>query len=61
VKEITRRDARHLIDDVAARAPVMANRALALVRTMFTFGIERDWLETTPCHMVTTCRVRASA
>jgi integrase len=52
VKEITRRDVRDLIDDVAARAPIMANRVLALVRKMFNFGIERDWLEVNPCHMV---------
>ncbi|MBA2304359.1 MAG: site-specific integrase [Acidobacteria bacterium] len=43
---------RDLIDDVAARAPIMANRVLALVRKMFNFGIERDWLEVNPCHMV---------
>ena len=30
----------------------MANRTLALVRKMFNFAIERDWLETNPCHMV---------
>jgi integrase len=52
VKEITRRDVRDLIDDVAARAPIMANRVLALVRKMFNFGIERDWLDVNPCHMV---------
>jgi integrase len=52
VKEITRRDVRDLVDDVAARAPIMANRVLALVRKMFNFGIERDWLEINPCHMV---------
>lgn len=52
VKEITRRDVRDLIDDVGARAPIMANRVLALVRKMFNFGIERDWLEVNPCHMV---------
>ena len=30
----------------------MANRVLALVRKMFNFAIERDWLEMNPCHMV---------
>ena len=34
------------------RAPIMANRTLALVRKMFNFAIERDWLEANPCHMV---------
>ena len=51
-KEITRRDVRELLDDVAARAPIMANRVLALVRKMFNFAIEREWLEVNPCHMV---------
>lgn len=51
-KDITRRDVRELLDDVADRAPVMANRTLALVRKVFNFAIERDWLETNPCHMV---------
>lgn len=51
-KESTRRDVRDLLDDVAARAPIMANRVLALVRKMFNFAIERDWLEVNPCHMV---------
>jgi site-specific recombinase XerD len=40
------------LDEVAARAPIMANRTLALVRKMFNFAIERDWLEANPCHMV---------
>ena len=52
VKEITRRDVRELLDEIAARAPVMANRTLALVRKMFNFAIERDWLEANPCQMV---------
>jgi integrase len=52
VKEITRRDVRDLIDDIGARAPIMANRVLALVRKVFNFGIERDWVDANPCHMV---------
>jgi integrase len=43
---------RDLLDDVAARAPIMANRVLALVRKMFNFAIEREWLEVNPCHLV---------
>jgi integrase len=52
IKDIKRRDVRELLDEVAARAPIMANRTLALVRKMFNFAIERDWLEANPCHMV---------
>jgi site-specific recombinase XerD len=52
VKEISRRHVRDLIDDVAERAPIMANRVLALVRKMFNFAIEHDWLEVNPCQMI---------
>lgn len=34
---------------MATRAPIMANRILALVRKMFNFAIEHEWLETNPC------------
>ena len=30
----------------------MANRILALVRKMFNFAIEHEWIETNPCHLV---------
>lgn len=52
IKDIKRRDVRELLDEIASRAPIMANRTLALVRKMFNFAIEREWLETNPCHMV---------
>ena len=52
IKDIKRRDVRELLDEVAARAPIMANRTLALVRKMFNFAIEHDWLEANPCHMI---------
>ena len=52
IKDIKRRDVRELLDEIAARAPIMANRTLALVRKMFNFAIEHEWLEINPCHMV---------
>jgi integrase len=52
VKDIQRRDVRELLDEIAARAPIMANRTLALVRKMFNFAIEHDWLEVNPCQMI---------
>src|SRR3990172_4812828 len=52
VNDIKRRDVRELLDEIAARAPIMANRTLALVRKMFNFAIEHEWLEANPCHMV---------
>lgn len=52
VRDITRRDVRELLDELAIRGPIMANRTLAIVRKMFNFAIERDWLDVNPCHMV---------
>ena len=61
VKDIRRRDVVNLLDDIADRAPIMANRTLALVRKMFNFAIERDWLEVNPCQMVKRTGARAPA
>lgn len=52
VKDITRRDIRAILDETAERAPIMANRTLAVVRKMFNFAIEHDWLESNPCHLI---------
>lgn len=53
VRDITRRDVRTLIDGIVERgAPVMANRVLALVRKMFNFGVDHDWLEANPAARV---------
>jgi integrase len=43
---------RDLLDEIAVRAPIMANRTLALVRKMFNFAIEREWVDSNPCQMV---------
>jgi integrase len=51
-RDIRRRDVRELLDLTAVKSPVMANRILALVRKMFNFAIEHDWLDVNPCHMV---------
>jgi hypothetical protein len=51
--DIRRGDVRALVESVADRgAPVHANRVLALVRKVFNFAIQREWLEFNPCHMV---------
>lgn len=52
VRDITRRDVRELLGEIAGRGPIMANRTLALVRKMFNFAIESDWLDVNPCQMV---------
>jgi integrase len=49
VKDITRRDAIILIDRIVDRgAAVMANRALAVVRRMFAFAVDRDMIAFNP-------------
>jgi len=48
VQEITRRDVRELIEGIAERAPVAANRTLAAVRKLFNWCVERDILDASP-------------
>ena len=49
-REIMRRDAIKLLDDIVDRgAPIQANRTLACVRRMFNFAVERGILENSPC------------
>lgn len=48
VRELTRRDIRALVERIAERAPVMANRVLALVRKMLNFAVEHDWIDANP-------------
>jgi len=52
IVDLKRADVRALLDDVAARAPVEANRILALVRKMFNFAISRDLIEHNPAQHV---------
>lgn len=46
---ITRRDVILLLDSIKERAPIAANRTLAVVRRMFNFAIERDLISASPC------------
>jgi hypothetical protein len=48
VKALTRRMVREHLDAIADRAPVMANRTLALVSKIFNFGVDREWLDANP-------------
>jgi len=48
IVDIARRDVRTLMEDVAERAPVMANRLLACVRKMFSFAIDQELIEHNP-------------
>lgn len=48
-KSLTRRDVIYLLDGIVDRgAPIQANRALALIRKVFNFGIQRSILEMNP-------------
>jgi integrase len=51
-KEMTRREIREVLEEIVERAPTMANHILCLVRKMFNWAIEHDWLETNPCSMI---------
>lgn len=52
VKGLTRRDVRALVERVADRAPVMANRVLAVVRKMLNFAVDHDWIDANPAARV---------
>lgn len=49
MKDITRKDVRELIDEIAARpAPISANRVRALLSKFFAVAIEQDVVESNP-------------
>lgn len=50
IEDVTRRDIVRLLDGIAERGPVMANRTLAYVRRFFNWCIERGYLEKSPCN-----------
>lgn len=47
-RDITRRDIRERVEAVAERAPIMANRVVALISKIFTFAMDRDIVQTSP-------------
>ena len=48
VADVTRRDIRSLVDRKAEAAPVMANRMLSRISRLFSFAVERDWIDANP-------------
>jgi integrase len=48
-KEVSRGHVRALLDRVADRAPVMANRVFEVTRRLYTWAIGKDLVETSPC------------
>lgn len=53
ITSITRRDVVELVDRIAERAPVLANRTLARLKTLSAWALDRDIIEADP-----TARVR---
>ena len=49
-KEITRKDIIALVEKVAKRGPIMANRTLACTRKMFNWAVSVGILEISPCY-----------
>jgi integrase len=50
LKDITRRDVRDVVVRIADHAPIMANRVLALVKRMFNFALDDEWVDANPCY-----------
>jgi len=51
--DVKRKDVINLLDNIVERgAEIQANRTLAVIRRMFSFAIERDILEFSPCNAV---------
>ena len=42
---LTRRDVRAVVETIAERAPIMANRTRALIRRMLNYPVGADWLD----------------
>lgn len=49
---ISRREVIALLDDIADRAPVMANRTLACLRKLYNYGVVKDRVGHNPAHQV---------
>jgi len=50
IGDITKRDIVRIIDDVASRAPTMANRLFAYMRRFFNWCVERGYIAISPCY-----------
>jgi integrase len=48
IADITRRDVRMLVEKIAQRAPIMANRTTALLSKMFRFAMDDELIESSP-------------
>lgn len=50
--DISRREVIALLDEIADRAPIQANRVLSLLRKVFNFGLTRERIPANPAHLV---------
>lgn len=59
---ITRREVVQLVEKIAERAPVMANRVLGLIKVIYNTGLKREFpgLESSPAHLVDPPRAEGS-
>ncbi len=48
IAAITKRDALDLVDGIAARAPIMANRVQSLLKRVFAWAVDRGILDASP-------------
>jgi integrase len=51
-KDITRRDIQEVVQRIAERAPIMANRTLSLIRQVFHYGVNNAWFDLNPCQRI---------
>lgn len=51
-KDIMRRDIRALLERIAPKAPIMANRVKALLNKMFNWGVLNEIVNTNPAYLV---------
>jgi integrase len=49
IQEVSKRDVITLLDGIADRAPIMANRTLAHIRKLFNWAVARDIIAASPC------------
>ncbi|HVN88545.1 MAG TPA: integrase family protein, partial [Candidatus Binataceae bacterium] len=54
IDDIHRRDVRALLERIADRAPIMANRCAQLLSKVFNYAIEHELTETNPVYRMTT-------
>jgi integrase len=52
VVDLTRPMIRAVFESISDRAPVMANRTLALISKMLNFALSRDWIEANPAALI---------